>query len=98
MPLYNINLDTGECVDNREISWEYCSIEEVITDIRQAMVGLQNPSLDIESDDPAEDEFRHFLLSVIGRRKMTEDEIAQERTRHREFGKKWVEPYEGGKL
>lgn len=84
--LFNINLETGDCVVQRSVQWECTSLEQVIADLQEAATGLTNPTLDISSEEDYD--FRNYFLAVSGHRKMTQQEIdreVEERRKQKQF-------------
>lgn len=73
MPIYNVDLDKRECVEVREVEWEYLPIETVITNIREAAEGLTDPTLDLDCEDVYD--LRHYQLAVSGKRALHETEV-----------------------
>lgn len=77
--LYNKNLDTGECIAERAVDWENIPVFEFVNGPLEASLGLENPTVDIESEDDYD--FRNYTVSVSGKRQMTPEEIEAERER-----------------
>lgn len=70
--LFNVNLETGECVAEREIDWQYKPLHEVITSMLEASLGLAEPTLDITSE--MGHDFMEYTVSVSGKRQLTDAE------------------------
>lgn len=69
--LFNIDLVTGECVEEIDIDVWDCDIEQAIQRIREAAEGLRDARLGAEAGAYEGDEAR---IIVSGRRQLTNDE------------------------
>jgi hypothetical protein len=90
--LYNVNLETRECVVEVTVDVWNCDFEEAITRIREAATGLTDPRLGAESGAYDGDEGR---IVVSGQRLLTDAEYHQrleekaEQQRFRDYMKRF---------
>ena len=87
MALYNVNLETRECIEQRTVDWKYLELEEFITNLREAAVGLTEPTVDVNADSDGYDFLNHEIV-VSGARLLTDNEVASikaERERVRRY-------------
>lgn len=75
MPLYNVNLKTGDCIDERKVEWDGLFLDDVIANLRSAAEGLLNVTIDINSD--TDSGFGYHELCVSGHRQLTDVERRQ---------------------
>lgn len=74
MTIYNVNLESGRCVDHRLVEWEQ-DIDAFCAALKEATVGLDDPRLVIDSE--MGHDFRDYYVYVAGRRDLTDAERRQ---------------------